>query len=96
MTFTGLSSTTILNHSRKTRADSINCEELAATSADVDLEQPPVPPTPGDIIPLPGGNKILKALNDNGQANNTMVIFTSDHGEMFGNQWMFGKKGWWD
>ena len=41
-------------------------------------------------------NKILKALNDNGQANNTMVIFTSDHGEMFGNQWMFGKKGWWD
>ena len=26
--------------------DSINCEELAATSADVDPEQPPVPPTP--------------------------------------------------
>jgi len=26
--------------------DSINCEELAATSADVDLEQPPVPPAP--------------------------------------------------
>ena len=41
-------------------------------------------------------NKILKALNNSGQANNTMVIFTSDHGEMFGNQWMFGKKGWWD
>ena len=28
-------------------ADSINYEELAATSADVDLEQPLVPPTPG-------------------------------------------------
>ena len=27
--------------------DSINCGELAARSADVDLEQPPVPPTPG-------------------------------------------------
>ena len=25
--------------------DSIKCEELAATSADVHLEQPPVPPT---------------------------------------------------
>ena len=27
--------------------DSINCEELAATSAYVDPEQPPVPPIPG-------------------------------------------------
>ena len=27
--------------------DIINCEELAAASADVDLEQPLVPPTPG-------------------------------------------------
>ena len=26
--------------------DSINCEELAVASADVDLEQPPLPPTP--------------------------------------------------
>ena len=27
--------------------DSINCEELTAASADVDLEQSPVPPLPG-------------------------------------------------
>jgi len=27
--------------------DSINCEELAAARVYVDLEQPPVPPTPG-------------------------------------------------
>jgi len=27
--------------------DSINYEELAAASADVDPEEPPVPPTPG-------------------------------------------------
>ena len=29
-----------------TITDSINCEELAASSAYVDLEQPPVPQTP--------------------------------------------------
>ena len=31
----------------KTVTDSINCEELAAVSADVDIEQPSVPPIPG-------------------------------------------------
>ena len=30
----------------KNVTDSINCEELAAPSAYVDPEQPPVPPTP--------------------------------------------------
>ena len=40
--------------------------------------------------------KIIKALEDSGQADKTMIIFTSDHGEMLGNHWMFGKKGWWD
>ena len=40
--------------------------------------------------------KIIKALKDSGQADKTMIIFTSDHGEMLGNHWMFGKKGWWD
>jgi len=47
LTFSGISSPTVLNHSRKTIADSINYEELAAASADVDLEQPAVPQTPG-------------------------------------------------
>ena len=40
--------------------------------------------------------KILKALEDSGQSDNTMIIFTSDHGEMLGQHKMFGKKGWWD
>jgi len=30
--------------------DSINGEELAAASSDVDLEQPPMPPTPGPCL----------------------------------------------
>ena len=34
--------------------------------------------------------RILKALDETGQADNTIVIFTSDHGEMMGSQ---GKKG---
>ncbi len=41
-------------------------------------------------------NKILKALKKNNLDNKTMIIFTSDHGELFGKNWMFGKKGWWD
>jgi len=45
LTFSGISSPTTLNHSRKRVTESINCEELAAASAYVDLEQPPVPPT---------------------------------------------------
>jgi len=40
-------SPTTLNHSLKGVTDSINCEELAAASAEVHLKQPPVPPTPG-------------------------------------------------
>ena len=40
--------------------------------------------------------KILKALDDSGQMDNTMIIFTSDHGEMLGDYWQWGKNGWWD
>jgi arylsulfatase A-like enzyme len=40
--------------------------------------------------------KILQALDDSGQADNTMIIFTSDHGEMLGDYWQWGKNGWWD
>ena len=40
--------------------------------------------------------KILQALDDSGQADNTMVVFTSDHGEMLGDNWQWGKAGWWD
>ena len=40
--------------------------------------------------------KIINALEESGQADNTMIIFTSDHGEMLGEQRLWGKLGWWD
>ena len=40
--------------------------------------------------------RILKALESSNQLNNTMVIFTSDHGEMLGENNLWGKLGWWD
>jgi len=40
--------------------------------------------------------KILTALEESGQADNTMIIFTSDHGEMLGEQRLWDKLGWWD
>ena len=40
--------------------------------------------------------KILQTLDDSGQIDNTMIIFTSDHGEMLGDYWQWGKNGWWD
>ncbi|KAK2159027.1 hypothetical protein LSH36_160g04032 [Paralvinella palmiformis] len=46
LTFSGISGPTALIHSQERVTDIINCEELAATSADVHLEQPPVLPTP--------------------------------------------------
>ena len=40
--------------------------------------------------------KILKTLEESNQLNNTMIIFTSDHGEMLGEKNLWGKLGWWD
>jgi arylsulfatase A-like enzyme len=40
--------------------------------------------------------KILSALKENNLDQNTMVIFTSDHGEMLGEHRQWGKFGWWD
>jgi arylsulfatase A-like enzyme len=40
--------------------------------------------------------KIINALEESGKADNTMIIFTSDHGEMLGEQRLWGKLGWWD
>ena len=40
--------------------------------------------------------KILETLNNTNQADNTMVVFTSDHGEMLGENRQWGKSGWWD
>lgn len=35
--------------------------------------------------------RILQALDDSGEADNTIVIFTSDHGEMMGSHGLFAK-----
>ncbi|MCB9868118.1 MAG: sulfatase-like hydrolase/transferase, partial [Phycisphaerales bacterium] len=35
--------------------------------------------------------RILDALEDSGQAENTLVLFISDHGEWLGEHWRFGK-----
>ncbi|MFQ6078261.1 MAG: sulfatase [Thermodesulfobacteriota bacterium] len=39
---------------------------------------------------------ILEALERNGQRDNTIVIFTSDHGEYLGDHYCFGKRGFQD
>ena len=46
LTFSGMSSPTTVNHLQKSVTDSVNCEKLAAASADVHLEQPLVQLTP--------------------------------------------------
>jgi hypothetical protein len=35
--------------------------------------------------------RILKKLEDSGQADNTIIVFTSDHGEMMGTHSLIGK-----
>ncbi len=40
--------------------------------------------------------RILDALKINNLENNTLVIFTSDHGELLGENNLWGKLGWWD
>jgi arylsulfatase len=36
--------------------------------------------------------RLLEALDDTGQADNTLVLFTSDHGELLGDYHSFGKR----
>ncbi len=40
--------------------------------------------------------KILDTLKINNLERNTLVIFTSDHGELLGENNLWGKLGWWD
>jgi arylsulfatase len=40
--------------------------------------------------------EILDALERTGQLEDTLVIFTSDHGEYLGDHWAFGKRGFHD
>jgi len=38
--------------------------------------------------------RLLGRLEASGALENTLVIFTSDHGELLGDHWMLGKDGW--
>ena len=40
--------------------------------------------------------RIIKSLKKNKLDKNTLIIFTSDHGELLGENGMWGKLGWWD
>jgi arylsulfatase A-like enzyme len=40
--------------------------------------------------------RVFTRLEENGQWENTMIIFTSDHGEQLGDHWLLGKIGYFD
>ena len=40
--------------------------------------------------------RILTSLEKNKLDKNTLIVFTSDHGELLGENRMWGKLGWWD
>ncbi|MGE0715190.1 MAG: alkaline phosphatase family protein [Alphaproteobacteria bacterium] len=40
--------------------------------------------------------RVLDFLKASGQWDDTLVVLTSDHGEMLGDHWLFGKAGWFD
>ena len=51
----------------------------------------------GNVTVLDRGiGPILKALEDSGQADNTVVVFTSDHGDSLGDRGMTNKRSFYD
>ncbi len=40
--------------------------------------------------------RIVEALKARGRYDDTLILFTCDHGEMLGDRWMFGKRGFFD
>ena len=40
--------------------------------------------------------RIIEHLKATGEYDQTLIIFTSDHGEMLGDHWLWGKGGWYD
>ena len=40
--------------------------------------------------------RLLDHLQTTGELDETLVVFTSDHGEMLGDHWCWGKGGWFD
>ena len=64
------------------------------------LSKPDVPPAAGYFGAIASLDRnmgrLLQTLKDEGLSDNTIVIFTSDHGEMMTSQGLFGKKVWWE
>ena len=40
--------------------------------------------------------RLITHLKETGEYDETLIIFTSDHGEMLGDHWLWGKGGWYD
>ena len=40
--------------------------------------------------------KLIDHLKNTNQYNNTLIVLTSDHGELLGDRWLFGKGGFFD
>ncbi|MCB4771668.1 alkaline phosphatase family protein [Ancylobacter sp. Lp-2] len=40
--------------------------------------------------------RIFRALKENGLWDNTLIVFTADHGEQLGDHWLLGKTGYYD
>jgi arylsulfatase A-like enzyme len=40
--------------------------------------------------------RLFAALEKSGELDETLIIFTSDHGEMLGDHWCWGKAGWFE
>lgn len=40
--------------------------------------------------------RLVRALDEQGKLNQTLIVITADHGEMLGDHWMFGKDGYFD
>lgn len=77
-------------------AVAIHHPELAAPDAEQDLRQ--LRATYYGMISEVDDQigRILDWLDASGQAADTLVVFTSDHGEMLGDHWLVQKLGWFD
>ncbi|MBM3554620.1 MAG: alkaline phosphatase family protein [Alphaproteobacteria bacterium] len=40
--------------------------------------------------------RLLAAVEERGESDRTLIVFTADHGEMLGEHWLLGKDGWFD